>query len=60
MDIKFEVTWDYEIAGDAAAVAAQDAIDTEWGEKAYEFIKTNTSDYCVEVKLRVVAEQADI
>ena len=60
MDIKFEVTWDYEIAGDAAAVAAQDAIDTEWGEKAYEFKKTNTSDYCVEVKLRVVAEQADI
>ena len=54
MDIKFEVTWDYEIAGDAAAVAA------EWGEKAYEFKKTNTSDYCVEVKLRVVAEQADI
>ena len=60
MDIKFEVTWDYEIAGDDAAVAAQDAIDTEWGEKAYEFKKTNTSDYCVEVKLRVVAEQADI
>lgn len=60
MDIKFEVKWDYEIAGDAAAVAAQDAIDTEWGEKAYEFKKTNTSDYCVEVKLRVVAEQADI
>ena len=58
--IKFEVTWDYEIAGDADAVAAQDAIDTEWGEKAYEFKKTNTSDYCVEVKLRVVAEQADI
>ena len=60
MDIKFEVKWDYEIAGDAATVAAQDAIDTEWGEKAYEFKKTNTSDYCVEVKLRVVAEQADI
>lgn len=58
-EIKFEVTWDYEVAGDADAIAAQDAIDTEWGEKAYEFKKANTSDYCIEVKLRVVAEQME-
>ncbi len=59
-DIKFEITWDYEIAGNDEQVAAQDAIDTEWGEKAYDFKKANTSDYCIEVKLRVVAEQADM
>lgn len=60
LDIKFSIGWDYEIAGDEAAIAAQDAIDTQWGEDAYEFKNTpGNNEYCVEVKLRVVAEQVE-
>ena len=60
MDIKFAINWEYEVAGDADAIAAQDAIDTKWGEDAYDFKNTpGNSDYCVEIKLKVVAEQVD-
>lgn len=59
--IKFSINWPYELEGaNENVIAEQDAIDTEWGEKAYDFKNTaGNNEYCVEIKLKIVAQQVD-
>lgn len=63
LDIKFEISWQYEVGTTEEEIEAQDKIDTEWGEKAYDFMSDPANagnKYNVEVKLKVIAEQVDV
>ena len=47
---KVKVVWPYESGDDAA--------DSKWGMKAYEFYKNNPDEKCIEMKLLLKATQA--
>ena len=47
---RITVTWPYE-SGD-------DIVDTEWGNKAYEFYKNNPDEKCIEIKMILKAIQS--
>ena len=60
-NIQYKVTWPYETGTDADDIIANDAIDTEWGEKAYDYYhdETNPGDrYCIVVDLTITAVQS--
>ena len=57
--IEYKVRWPYE-TGTGNTLAANDAIDTYWGEKAYDYYHdplTQGDVYCIEVELLVTATQ---
>lgn len=57
--IQYKVSWPYE-TGTGDEIVANDAIDTEWGERAYEYYHDEENEgehYCIEVELTVKATQ---
>ena len=54
---KFNVDWEYEIAGTDAQNAAKDALDTQFGEKAYAYYKQADSDpsKAIEIQVRITS-----
>lgn len=58
--ISYRVNWPYETGTGASEISANDAIDTEWGERAYEYYHDETNPgnhYCIEVNLTIIAVQ---
>ena len=55
--ITFKINWEYERGETPEEIAEADALDTYWGNKAYDFAQTNPDDYSIEVKINVKAVQ---
>jgi hypothetical protein len=59
--ISYSVTWPYETGTGIANITANDEIDTEWGERAYNYYHNPSNPpaehYCIEVNLTVIAVQ---
>ena len=59
INIEYKLNWPYE-TGTGAEIDANDAIDTEWGEKAYDFYHDPANEgnnYCIEIELTIKAAQ---
>lgn len=57
--IEYKLNWPYE-TGTGAEIDVNDAIDTEWGEKAYDFYHDPANagnNYCIEIELTIKAAQ---
>lgn len=57
--IEFKVNWDYEKGATEAEIEANDQIDTEWGNKAYEYMQTNPDAYSIIIHVDIKATQKD-
>ena len=59
INIEYKLNWPYE-TGTGDEIEANDAIDTEWGERAYDFYHDPANagnNYCIEVALTIKAQQ---
>lgn len=64
INIRLQIDWPYEMDGNTinatnSTLETYDAIDTEWGEKAYKYHKDNPDKYSIVVKMDVKAVQKD-
>lgn len=58
VELKFKVNWDYEVdSDDQTVIDAADAIDTYWGNKAYEFDTNHPDEHCIELEVKIRAVQ---
>lgn len=58
--ITFKVVWPFETGTTDDEKTDNDAIDTEWGKKSYEYMQNpDNSKYCIKINLDIVAEQAE-
>ncbi len=58
VELKFKVKWDYEVeSDDQTVIDASDAVDTYWGNRAYEFDETHPDEYCIEIQVKIKAVQ---
>lgn len=54
---KFNVSWDYDIAGDDEENAAKDALDTQFGKEAYAYYQDEANDptKAIEIQVRITS-----